>query len=98
MAKPYKIGLIGCGLRGAWYLYNLKMANLDFSLKAMADPDVEYPDILNRLFADGSHRNHCRTHFLYRRYESEMQRQTRLDRDSSGYLGNCCYGHLVPKK
>lgn len=51
--KNYRLGLIGCGLRGVWYLYNLRQARLNVSLVAVADIDQKYCEITNRLFADG---------------------------------------------
>jgi predicted dehydrogenase len=51
MGRPFRLGLIGCGLRGVWYLYNLKTANLGTEIVAFADTDKKYSDIANKLFA-----------------------------------------------
>jgi predicted dehydrogenase len=51
--KKYRLGLIGCGLRGVWYLYNLRQCNLNVSLVAVADIDQKYCDIANKIFANG---------------------------------------------
>ena len=42
MAKPYRIALIGCGLRGVWYLHNLKAAGLNTVVVVLADTDKKY--------------------------------------------------------
>ncbi|MHB9071400.1 MAG: Gfo/Idh/MocA family protein [Sedimentisphaerales bacterium] len=47
----YRLGLIGCGLRGVWYLYNLRQSRLNVSLVAVADIDQKYCGIANKLFA-----------------------------------------------
>jgi len=49
--KNYRLGLIGCGLRGVWYLYNLRQSKLDVTLAAVADIDQKYCEIANKLFA-----------------------------------------------
>ena len=52
MQKPYRVGLIGCGLRGVWYLHNFRQSNLPFELVAVADPDPHYAKIASRIFGD----------------------------------------------
>lgn len=52
MQSPYRIGLIGCGLRGIWYLHSFKEAKLPFVLAAVADPATRYAQIASKLFAD----------------------------------------------
>jgi predicted dehydrogenase len=53
MQKPYRVGLIGCGLRGVWYLHNFRTSNLPFELVAVADPDEHYARIASRIFSGG---------------------------------------------
>ena len=54
MRTHYRVGLIGCGLRGVWYLYNIKEKRLPISIVALADTDKKYCDIANRLFANNN--------------------------------------------
>jgi predicted dehydrogenase len=54
MTNHYKVALIGCGLRGVWYLYNIKEARLPISIVALADTDKKYCDIANKLFANNN--------------------------------------------
>ena len=42
MQGPFRVGLIGCGLRGVWYLHTFRKAGMPFSLVAVADPDARY--------------------------------------------------------
>lgn len=53
MKEQYRIGLIGCGLRGSYLLHCLKKANPDTEVAALADPDASCAGISNRVFADG---------------------------------------------
>jgi predicted dehydrogenase len=45
--------VIGCGLRGVWYLHTFRQANLPVKLTAVADSDERYARIASRLFAGG---------------------------------------------
>lgn len=56
MQTPYRIGLIGCGLRGVWYLYAFKQAKVPFKLVCVADPSEHYANLASRLFANGQAR------------------------------------------
>jgi predicted dehydrogenase len=49
----FRIGLIGCGLRGVWYLHAFRQAKMPFVLAGVADPDAHYAQIASRLFSDG---------------------------------------------
>src|SRR5688572_15987584 len=53
MQSAYRIGLIGCGLRGVWYLHAFRQASLPVVLIAVADPDEHYAQLASKLFADG---------------------------------------------
>lgn len=53
MTPPYRLGLIGCGLRGIWYLHNFAKSGQNFELVAAADTDLEYARIASRLFGKG---------------------------------------------
>lgn len=50
--KPHRLGLIGCGLRGIWYLHAFKQLGIPFNLVGAADPDARYARIASRLFAN----------------------------------------------
>src|SRR5437763_198426 len=52
MGEPFRIGLIGCGLRGVWHLHSFRRAKMPFTLVAVADPDPYYSEVTSRLFAD----------------------------------------------
>lgn len=54
MKNRYRIGLIGCGLRGSYLLYCLKKANLNVEVVALADTDAKCTEISNRIFAKGN--------------------------------------------
>lgn len=56
MPKPFRIGLIGCGLRGVWYLHTFRQSQMNFALVAVADPDRQYAQIASRIFADSKAR------------------------------------------
>ena len=51
MNQPYRIGLVGCGLRGAWLMNSFRQARMPFELVAVADPDVQFARISSRIFA-----------------------------------------------
>jgi predicted dehydrogenase len=53
MANLFRIGLIGCGLRGVWYLHTFRQAAMPFKLVAVADPDTQYAQVASRIFSDG---------------------------------------------
>ena len=55
MTKKYRLGLIGCGLRGVWYLHNLKEAQLPVSIVSLADTDKKYCDIANKALLSYCH-------------------------------------------
>src|SRR6476659_8283262 len=52
MQSPLSIGLIGCGLRGVWYLRSFREAKLPMRLVAVADPDVHYAELASKLFGE----------------------------------------------
>ena len=52
MDQPFRIALIGCGLRGVWQLHSFRQAKMPFQLVAVADPDPYYSEVTSRLFAD----------------------------------------------
>lgn len=54
MSKKYRLGLIGCGLRGVWYLHNLKEAMFPVAIVSLADTDKKYCDIANKLFSNNN--------------------------------------------
>jgi predicted dehydrogenase len=53
MQPPFKIGLIGCGLRGIWYLHSFTQTKLPFTVAAVADPATRYAQIASKIFANG---------------------------------------------
>ena len=53
MKSPFRIGLIGCGLRGVWYLHSFRQSKMPFALVGVADADPRYAGIASRLFAGG---------------------------------------------
>lgn len=56
MQSNFKIGLIGCGLRGSWYIHSFQEAKMPFTLAAVADTDLHYARLASRLFADNKAR------------------------------------------
>ncbi len=53
MNKTFKLGLIGCGLRGTGYINYMRRLNVDFTLSALADNDSVNLQNANRDFARG---------------------------------------------
>jgi len=51
--KTFKLGLIGCGLRGTGYINYMRRLKIDFTLSALADSDSTNLHNANRDFAHG---------------------------------------------
>ena len=52
MNKIFKLGLIGCGLRGTGYISYLRRLKIDFKVEALADIDNANLENANRDFAE----------------------------------------------